>query len=66
MTRPCQMQSLPATTEANRRLGLPVTTTRVCTVWDVLTRLRLSTCVLEAGRLICRAAGAEARTGDAG
>jgi maleate isomerase len=47
-----QMQALPAIAEAERRIGLPVTSTSVCTVWDMLTRLGLPTHVPDAGRLL--------------
>ena len=47
-----QMQSLPAIEEAERRLGLPVTSTSVCTVWQMLDRLGLPKRVPGAGRLL--------------
>lgn len=47
-----QMQSLPAIAEAERRLGLPVTSTSVCTAWEMLTRLGLPAHVPDAGRLL--------------
>jgi maleate isomerase len=47
-----QMQSLPAIAEAERRLGIPVTSTSVCTVWEMLKRLGLATAIPGAGRLL--------------
>jgi maleate isomerase len=47
-----QMRSLPAIAEAERVLGLPVTSTAVCTVWQMLTRLGLDPVVPDAGRLL--------------
>lgn len=50
-----QMRSLPAIAEAERQLGLPVTSTAVCTVWQMLTRLGLDPVVPNAGRLLAEA-----------
>lgn len=47
-----QMQSLPAIAEAERRIGLPVTSTAVCTVWQMLDRLGLAKDVPNAGKLL--------------
>jgi maleate isomerase len=47
-----QMPSLPAIAEAERRIGLPVTSTSVCTTWQMLTKLGLEPVVPNAGRLL--------------
>jgi maleate isomerase len=47
-----QMRSLPAIAMAERALGLPVTSTSVCTVWQMLTRLGLEPVAPDAGRLL--------------
>jgi maleate isomerase len=55
-----QLPSLPALHEAQRRLGLPVTSTAVCTVRGMLQRLGLPLEVRGAGALLGDRAGLEA------
>lgn len=47
-----QMRSLPAIEAAQKKLGLPVTSTSVCTVWQMLDRLGLERVAPGAGRLL--------------
>lgn len=47
-----QMRSLPAIEAAQAKLGVPVTSTAVCTVWQMLTRLGLAPVALGAGHLL--------------
>jgi len=54
-----QMPSLPAIHEAQRRLGVPVTSTAVCTVRGMLDRLGLAPDVPGAGALLGDRAGLE-------
>ena len=54
-----QMPSLPAIAEAQRRLGIPVTSTAVCTVRGMLERLGLAPEVPGAGALLGDRAGLE-------
>jgi len=54
-----QMPSLPAIAEAQRRLGIPVTSTAVCTVRGMLDRLGLVPEVPGAGALLGERAGLE-------
>jgi maleate isomerase len=57
-----QMPSLPAIHEAQRRLGIPVTSTAVCTVRAMLDRLGLAPEVPGAGALLGDRAGLELAT----
>jgi len=54
-----QMPSLPAIAEAQRRLGIPVTSTAVCTVRGMLDRLGLEADVPGGGALLGDRAGLE-------
>jgi maleate isomerase len=54
-----QMPSLPAIHEAQRRVGIPVTSTAVCTVRGMLDRLGLAPEVPGAGALLGERAGLE-------
>ena len=54
-----QMPSLPAIAEAQRRLGIPVTSTAVCTVRGMLERLGLEPDVPGGGALLGERAGLE-------
>ena len=47
-----QMPSLPAIADAERALGVPVTSTAVCTTWQMLSKLGLEPIVPNAGRLL--------------
>ena len=53
------MPSLPAIYEAQRRLGVPVTSTAICTVRGMLDRLGLEPKILAAGALLGDRTGLE-------
>lgn len=55
-----QMPSLPAIHEAQRRLGIPVTSTAICTVRGMLDRLNLEAVIPGAGALLEDRTGLEA------
>jgi maleate isomerase len=54
-----QMPSLPAIHEAQKRLGIPVTSTAICTVRGMLDRLGLAADVPGAGALLGDRVGLE-------
>ena len=55
-----QLPSLPAIAEAQRRLGIPVTSTAICTVYGMLERLGLEADIPGGGALLGDRSGVEA------